>query len=271
MAGVVETTKTFATNEVITSTLMNNIIDETSFTEDALANSTLALTAGKMKVATSGITSNELAVDAVTTNSISASSVTTAKIADLNVTTGKITDSAVTTAKIADLAVTAAKIAHSNFPIQIVQAVKADIQTIAGTVSDFNDITGLSLTLTRVNPSASGKVRIQATVSASSSDSNHGLMLRIMRDSTAIGLGDASGSRIRASSTAGYASVYGNGSTVIDFIDSSPGSSATVTYKIQGKMYSTASAYINRSVSDPNVGDYIARTISTMTLTELTP
>jgi len=65
MAGVVETTHTFANNEVITSTLMNNIIDQTLFTSDALSGGTLALTAGKLKVATSGITSNEMGVDAV--------------------------------------------------------------------------------------------------------------------------------------------------------------------------------------------------------------
>jgi len=114
MAGVVETTKTFATNEVITSTLMNNIIDETSFTEDALANSTLALTAGKMKVATNGITATELAVDAVTTTVIASNAITTAKITDANVTTAKIADLNVTTAKIADANVTTAKIADAS-------------------------------------------------------------------------------------------------------------------------------------------------------------
>jgi hypothetical protein len=81
MAGVVETTNTFATNNVITSTAMNNIIDQTIFTEDALASGgTLALVAGKMKVATSGITSNEMAVNAVTTNTIADSAITNAKI-----------------------------------------------------------------------------------------------------------------------------------------------------------------------------------------------
>ena len=74
MAGVVETTHTFATNEVITSTLMNNIIDQTLFTSDALSGGTLALTAGKLKVATSGITSNEMGVNSVTTNAIASSS-----------------------------------------------------------------------------------------------------------------------------------------------------------------------------------------------------
>jgi len=74
MPGVVETTHTFATNEVITSTLMNNIIDETLFTADAIAsgNTTLALTAGKMKVGT--ITSNEMGAGSVTTNAIASSS-----------------------------------------------------------------------------------------------------------------------------------------------------------------------------------------------------
>jgi hypothetical protein len=73
MPGVVDTSQTFATNDVVTSTLLNNIIDQTLFTNDALSNGTLALTSGKMKVATSGITSNELAANAVTTNAIASS------------------------------------------------------------------------------------------------------------------------------------------------------------------------------------------------------
>lgn len=127
MAGVVETTHTFANNEVITSTLMNNIIDETLFTSDALANSTLALTAGKIKVATSGITSNEMGVDSVTANSIANGVITNAKISataaislsklasealptGITVATANLVDANVTTAKIADAAITAPKL-----------------------------------------------------------------------------------------------------------------------------------------------------------------
>lgn len=113
MAGVVNTTDTFTANQVITSTLMNNIIDNTFFTTNALANGTLALTANKMKVATGGITSNELAADAVTANAIAADAVTTAKILDANVTTAKIAADAVTTVKILDANVTTAKIADA--------------------------------------------------------------------------------------------------------------------------------------------------------------
>jgi hypothetical protein len=100
MPGVVNTTDTFLANQVITSTVMNNIIDQTLFTSDAIAsgNSTLALVAGKLKVGT--ITSNEMGVDAVTANAIAADAVTTAKILDANVTTAKILDANVTPAKL---------------------------------------------------------------------------------------------------------------------------------------------------------------------------
>lgn len=131
MAGVVETTHTFVNNEVITSTLMNNIIDQTLFTSDALANSTLSLTAGKIKVATSGITSNEMATDAVTANAIASGVITNVKIsataaislsklasealpAGITVATANLVDANVTTAKIADAAVTAPKLSGAQ-------------------------------------------------------------------------------------------------------------------------------------------------------------
>jgi hypothetical protein len=101
MAGVVETTNTFATNDVITSTAMNNIIDQTLFTSDAIAsgNTTLALVSGKMKVGT--ITSNEMGTAAVTANALASDAVTTVKILDSNVTTAKIADANVTQEKLA--------------------------------------------------------------------------------------------------------------------------------------------------------------------------
>ena len=90
MAGVVETTNTFATNNVITSTAMNNIIDQTLFTSDAIvsSNTTLALVAGKLKVGT--ITSNEMGVDSVTTNAIADGAVTQAKTSNMLVPAGAI-------------------------------------------------------------------------------------------------------------------------------------------------------------------------------------
>jgi hypothetical protein len=115
MAGVVDTTNTFITNQVITSTLMNNIIDNTFFASNAIADgsTTLSLVAGKLKVATSGITSNEIATNAVTNTAIAVNSITSGKIASNAVTTAKIADNNVTTAKILDANITTGKIANN--------------------------------------------------------------------------------------------------------------------------------------------------------------
>jgi uncharacterized protein YjbI with pentapeptide repeats len=168
MAGVVETTDTFTTNQVITSTLMNNIIDQTLFTSDALANSTLALTSGKMKVATSGITSNEMGVAAITANAIAADAVTTAKILDANVTTAKILDANVTTAKILDANVTTAKIADANVtPAKLSQPLtRATAQnSTSGTNVNFTSIPSwvkkISVLFSSVSTSGTSNLLIQ--------------------------------------------------------------------------------------------------------------
>jgi hypothetical protein len=79
---VVNTTNTFTNNEQITSTKLNDIMDNSSFVSGAVVTSGgLEITAGgQMQVATSGIT--------------------TARIADSNVTTVKIADGSVTPAKL---------------------------------------------------------------------------------------------------------------------------------------------------------------------------
>jgi microcystin-dependent protein len=90
--GVVNTTYTFTSTDTITSAKMNNIIDDTTFTSDAIQGTTLQVVSpGKLAVSAGGITSNELA----------SNSVVTAKIADSNVTTAKIADASVTLAKLA--------------------------------------------------------------------------------------------------------------------------------------------------------------------------
>jgi microcystin-dependent protein len=60
--GVVNTTYTFTSTDTITSAKMNNIIDETTFTSDAIQGTTLQVVSpGKLAVSAGGITSNELA------------------------------------------------------------------------------------------------------------------------------------------------------------------------------------------------------------------
>jgi hypothetical protein len=159
----------------------------------------------------------------------------------------------------------------SKFPIQIVQAVKTDVQTINTDATTWVDVTNLSITLTRAIPSASGKVRIQANISSSSNNSNHGCAFRIMRGTTPIGLGITDGLRTPTAIMGSFDGLHSVASTYLDFIDSSPGATITVQYKIQARIYSAALGYINRSDADINIADYSYRTISTMTLTELAP
>jgi len=114
MPGAIDTSYTFTATDVITSTKMNNILDQSTMTATAIIGDTLAVTTGKLFVKAGGITSNEIGSNAVTTTAILDANVTTAKIADSNVTTAKIADSNVTTAKILDANVTTAKILDAN-------------------------------------------------------------------------------------------------------------------------------------------------------------
>jgi len=129
MAGVVNTTYTFQATDTITSEKMNNIIDETTFTSDAVFGTTLEVVSGKLKVRAQNITSNELASNAVTTDKILNSAITNAKIATGAVTATRISVGGVTTLRLADGAVTNDKldtnsVATANIQSNSITAVK---------------------------------------------------------------------------------------------------------------------------------------------------
>ena len=88
--GAVDTTYTFTATDTITSAKMNNIIDQTTITTDAIIGTTLDVASGKLKIRSAGITSNEMGAGSVTTNSIANGSVTPAKLS----TAGPFWDSA---------------------------------------------------------------------------------------------------------------------------------------------------------------------------------
>lgn len=99
--GVLDTTYTFTATDVVTSAKLNNVIDQTTFTSNAVAtgNITLAVTAsGQLKVNTSGIGANELADNSVTTVKILDGNVTQAKTNNSLVPAGAFMPFAMTTA-----------------------------------------------------------------------------------------------------------------------------------------------------------------------------
>jgi hypothetical protein len=283
----------------------------TGFTSGQTVTPAILNSAQTPSVTIADIATADISNSAITTAKIADANVTTAKIADANVTTAKLAANSVTSTILRDSAalsvignstnasadpadIAASTDGHvlrrsgaalgfgtvglsslalpSNFPIQIRQAVKTAVQTIDTGTSDWVDVSDLSITLTRAIASASGKVRIQAIIACSSNNSGHGIAFRIMRDSTAIGVGIVDGNRLQATVMGSFDGGYVIAGAPLDFIDNSPGAASTVTYKIQARIYSAGViGYINRSNTDTNVGDYVYRTISTMTVTELAP
>jgi len=151
--------------------------------------------------------------------------------------------------------------------LQVVSATKTDTYAANAGLQTFFDITGLSLSITP--SSASNKILILATIQGQGDPGLSRLALRLMRDATAIGIGNAAGSRARTTTKALY---DGSGrsieSTSINFLDT-PSSTSALTYKIQGyQTEGTGTHYINRSPSDTDNAEY-QRTVSTITAFEI--
>jgi hypothetical protein len=130
---VVDTTTPFSNNEQITSTKLNNIMDNSFFVSGAVVPSQgLQVTAGGQlqigngasgvttaKLADLSVIADKIANGAVITEKISDSAITTIKLANstsstTGVTTAKIADSNVTTAKLADASVVAEKLSGAQ-------------------------------------------------------------------------------------------------------------------------------------------------------------
>jgi hypothetical protein len=144
--------------------------------------------------------------------------------------------------------------------LQVVQTVKSDTFTTSSTT--MTDITGLSVTIT---PTAtSSKVLVMYSYQARlSSGANH--VTRLMRDSTAIGIGDAAGSRTRGT-TGMYAANPTSVVNVMQFLDS-PSTTSSIVYKVQAQIQS-GSMTVNTLNDDLDTAAY-GRMIATITAMEV--
>ena len=130
--------------------------------------------------------------------------------------------------------------------IQVKQTFKTDVTTISANGS-FQDISGLSVSITPKFSTSKIMVMFMVSVGVGAVGATHGI--RIMRDSTAVGIADASSSRGRA--TVGEFTAHSNttNSQVMAnsiFIDS-PSTTSATTYKLQHVAANGQTAYINRS------------------------
>ena len=147
--------------------------------------------------------------------------------------------------------------------LQVVSTSKTDTFS-SSTTGAFTDITGMTVSIT---PSATtSKIFVTASIVASGvTAGTASRYIRLVRDSTAIGIGDTAGSRISATMTS-LTSADTPNSMVINFLDS-PATTSATTYKLQ--FYADASTfYLNRGPSDPD-GANGGRFASSITVMEI--
>lgn len=146
-------------------------------------------------------------------------------------------------------------------PVQIVQTVKTD--TYTQNSNTFTDIPSYSVNITPT--SASNRILVMYTLNTCSAN-GYNLIGRLMRDSTPIFIGDAAGSRPRASFQNFYTSVESVYGVTGQFLDS-PATTSAVTYKFQVK--SGVTLYVNRTVADRDTVDFDSRMASSITVMEI--
>jgi len=126
--------------------------------------------------------------------------------------------------------------------IQVVSTTKTD--TFTTTSHSFTDITGLSVSITPA--SSSSKILIFAYVTGTGT-SNTRAVHRLLRDSTAIAIGDAASNRARA-----FGGIWTTDSQTAETVSivhqDSPSTTSATTYKIQiANGNNTDTVYVNRA------------------------
>lgn len=147
--------------------------------------------------------------------------------------------------------------------LQVVSTAKTDTFT-STTTGAFTDITGMSVSITPT--SSTSKILVNVTGGCMGQVATSGFMLQLLRDSTAISVGDTAGSRIRASMN-GYSSDAGQLVPFsIQYLDS-PATTSATTYKIQFRI-SAGTFYFNRTQTDTDSTNF-PRIASSITVMEI--
>jgi len=147
---------------------------------------------------------------------------------------------------------------------QIINAVYSTAATFTTSGSTFQD-TGLTAAITP--SSSSNKILVIYALECAAPDGyRHGC--RLVRGSTDILLGDAAGSRVRASNNQGNPPNTVRMTHFKNTYLDSPATTSATTYKLTGWSESNGAFYINRSANNTD-GSGHARGVSTITLMEV--
>lgn len=180
---------------------------------------------------------------------------------NLAVDAGDITTGTLANARLAD-----------GHVLQVVSTTKTDTSTFSSANTDtYVDISGVTVTITPTSSSNKILVLYQINVTQTTTATIHA---RLMRDSTAIGIGDQVGSnRLRDSvsvrDSSGPPYDYAIYNLTGNYLDS-PGTTSATVYKMQGTLGVTYSGtyIINKSINDAD-DDYSARPVCTITVMEI--
>jgi len=149
--------------------------------------------------------------------------------------------------------------------IQMITATSTTAETSTSTT--YTDITGLTCTITPRSTSS----KILIILSVTGSNNGFGMMVRLLRSSTEIGVGVAVGSRTGVTLGNFYNtdtnSTFNNTNHFLD----SPATTSATTYKAQyrlGDAQQSNTVFINRTAGDANAS-YTARGISAITVMEI--
>ena len=263
-------------NSVVTAKIMDLNVTNGKLAADAVTTAKIGdLQVTEGKIADGSITAAKIADGTIIEQELANNSVTADKLADDVVTTAKINDNAITTAKINDGAITDVKITSvdaskltGTLPasisvgtiLQCLSSVKSDVETTTSTT--FVTPTDLSVDITP--SSANSKFLVMWCFNANGN--NAGSCMQIIRDSTPIAIGDASGNRIRSTANFHDANDHGIQTMAGTYLDS-PNTASQITYAIQWRSNGLTN-YLNRSQIDNDSND-ASRVISSLTIFEI--
>ena len=146
---------------------------------------------------------------------------------------------------------------------QVVSSTKTDKST--STSTSFADISSLSVSIT---PTAtSSKVYVMVSLSFGTTTNVYG-GIRLMRDSTAIAVGNADGVKNQATAPMSNAIFARAQNTDFNFLDS-PNSTSALTFKVQAKVNSGQTLSVNSSGEDEDNTSTGFRYVSTITAMEV--
>jgi len=160
-------------------------------------------------------------------------------------------------------------VSRSGGILQVVSTTKTDTFTMSST--SFTTLTGLTATITPRSTSSKILVIVDTNGSASNSITTN-MLYRLMRDSTELAIGDASGSKTRV--TFGGNTLHSAGGTTntmrsvsMSVLDS-PSTTSSVTYSVDIAGTQATAIYVNRAYDEADTSSYV-RGASTITLMEV--